>query len=332
MTIEHKMSIDRRKLLQTSVVALGSVGLGLPVCAARYRTIPQRPNCRVIVDNDFAGDPDALIGLAHQLLSPKSVIPLITVSALDPKLSGGVPTGTSVAKGVQVAQDLLARIGTPSAASIKIAAGAETFDTVVARQSNAAQAIVAEAMRNDPLPLYITCGGPLTNVAAALRIEPAIAGRMTVIWIGGGDYPLGSWEYNLATDMDAARHVIERTKVPLWQVPQGTYRQMQVSVAELQLRLRSASPFGEWLYEKFTSPPDFVDLGGTWPMGDSPPVIFTAISRESGTRTTRKARRIRDDHSYGEEIDDREIVIVETVDVRLTMEDFFAKLNLAVSR
>ena len=28
------------------------------------------PRCRVIVDNDFSGDPDGLVGLAHHLLSP----------------------------------------------------------------------------------------------------------------------------------------------------------------------------------------------------------------------------------------------------------------------
>lgn len=58
------------------------------------------------------------------------------------------------------------------------------------------------------MPLFFTCGGPLTNLAAALRIEPAIAQRMTVVWIDGGPYPGGGWEYNLAADLPAARAVI----------------------------------------------------------------------------------------------------------------------------
>ena len=39
---------------------------------------------------------------------------------------------------------------------------------------------LARRYRDHPLPLFFTCGGPLTNLAAALRIEPAIAQRMTV--------------------------------------------------------------------------------------------------------------------------------------------------------
>jgi inosine-uridine nucleoside N-ribohydrolase len=113
--------------------------------------------------------------------------------------------------------------------------------------SEAAQAIVAEALRDDPRPLYFTCGGPLSNLAAALRLEPAIAARMTVVWIGGGPWPEGGWEYNLATDADAARYVIEQSTVPMWQVPQNAYRQMQYSIAEMTADLRPISDFSRWL-------------------------------------------------------------------------------------
>ena len=53
-----------------------------------------------------------------------------------------------------------------------------------------ADAIVAEAMRTDTdVPLWIACGGGLTNLASALLIEPAIAGRLTALWIGGQEHP-----------------------------------------------------------------------------------------------------------------------------------------------
>ncbi|MBF7015687.1 nucleoside hydrolase (plasmid) [Novosphingobium resinovorum] len=304
-------------------------GLALPGRAAGepYRTVPQKPNCRVIVDNDFAGDPDGLVALAHQLLSPKSAVPLVTCTPLPDAFRGAVPAGITTERGVQIARALIRQAAVPGRDSVPVVAGPERFDALAADRAEAARAIVAEAMRADPLPLFLTCGGPLTNVAAALRLEPAIAKRMTVIWIGGGDYPHGGWEYNLATDLDAARHVIEKTRVPLWQVPQGTYRQMQVSVAELRVRLRAASPLGRWLYETFTSPPDFVDIGGAWPMGDSPPVLFTAVSQGSSRFVTQPARRTLPDRTYGAPLKDRELRICQSVDVRLAMEDFFAKLQ-----
>lgn len=325
LNLQH--SLERRAWIKGAAAMLG--GLALPVRAAGepYRTVPQKPNCRVIVDNDFAGDPDALVALAHQLLSPKSVVPLVTCTPLPDAFRGAVPVGITAKRGVEIARALIRQAAVPGRDSVPVVAGPERFDAPAADRAETARAIVIEAMRADALPLFLTCGGPLTNVAAALRLEPAIAQRMTVIWIGGGDYPNGGWEYNLATDIDAARHVIERTGVPLWQVPQGTYRQMQVSVAELRVRLRAASPLGRWLYETFTSPPDFVDIGGAWPMGDSPPVLFTAVSQESSRFVTLPARRILPDHTYGAPLNNRELRICQSVDVRLAMEDFFAKLQ-----
>jgi purine nucleosidase len=40
--------------------------------------------CRVILDNDWAGDPDGLIGLAHHALSPANEIIAITSSLTNP--------------------------------------------------------------------------------------------------------------------------------------------------------------------------------------------------------------------------------------------------------
>ena len=43
---------------------------------------PRAPRARVIVDNDFAGDPDDLYQLVHHLLSPSVEIPLVVCSHL----------------------------------------------------------------------------------------------------------------------------------------------------------------------------------------------------------------------------------------------------------
>ncbi len=301
----------------------GLVGLiAAPALGKAARLIPQRASARVIVDNDFAGDPDGLVALAHQLLSPKARVTLITSSALNPKFMPPGAPRTSAAQGEAVARELLRR---GRFAPVPVAAGTEDFNLA---PSPAAQAIVAEAMRDDPLPLVLTCGGPLTNVAAALRLEPAIARRMTVIWIGGGGYPGGGWEYNLATDLTAARAVIEESAVPLWQVPQPAYRQMQYSIAEMTADMRPVSPFARWLYDKHTSPPDFVELGGTWPLGDSPLVLLTVLSSESSRFADQPAHRLVSDSAYGEKIAGRTVRVWEQLDARLVFADFLAKLRL----
>jgi hypothetical protein len=300
---------------------MGALSFG-PALAAAPRKIPQRPSARVIVDNDFAGDPDGLAALVHQLLSPKTRVPLITVSAIDPKFAGDAGKGQSVRAGCELAQELLKRIA-PENPPV-VAAGAEDFSLA---PSDAARAIVAEALRDDPLPLIVTCGGPLTNIAAALRLEPAIAKRMTVIWIGGGAWPAGGWEYNLMTDIEAARLVIERSRVPLWTVPQPAYRQMQYSIAELDVDLRPISPLTQWLYDSFTTPPEWFDIGGAWPLGDSPLVLLSAISAESSRYRELPARRILLDGRYGATIPGRSLRVYEQLDARLVFGDFLALLK-----
>ncbi|MEQ1641236.1 MAG: nucleoside hydrolase [Novosphingobium sp.] len=316
--------IDRRELL---AMACAGVAAGLQPAAAGAkpdRTIPQKPSARVIVDNDFAGDPDGLVALAHQLLSPKTRTVLITSSALAPQFAEGEAKTRSAALGRDVALELMDRARFKDRPPV--VAGTDQIGNH--QPGAAARAIVIEAMRDDRLPLYFTCGGPLTNLAAALALEPAIAKRMTVVWIGGGTWPHGGWEYNLACDGDAARKVIEQSAVPLWQVPQNAYRQMQYSVAAMRTELRSISPFGAWLYDRFTTPPSFVDVGGTWPLGDSPLALLTAISSESSESVEREARRILPDFRYGEPVPDRKITVFEKLDARLTFDDFFALMRL----
>jgi purine nucleosidase len=47
--------------------------------------LPVSPRCRVIVDNDYQGDPDGLVALAHHLLSPSNRVAVITSSFLNPR-------------------------------------------------------------------------------------------------------------------------------------------------------------------------------------------------------------------------------------------------------
>jgi hypothetical protein len=318
--MQSNESGSRRTFCAGLSAILGSLAFGPALAAGR--TIPQRPSARVIVDNDFGGDPDGLAALAHQLLSPKTTVPLVTVSALDPKFSAAADKGRTVDLGRGLVDELLRRVG--MAHPPAVAGGAEDF---AAGPTAAARAIVAEALRDDPLPLIVTCGGPLTNVAAALRLDPSIAKRMTVIWIGGAAYPGGGWEYNLMTDVEAARLVVERSRVPLWMVPQPAYRQMQYSVAEMEAELRPISPLAAWLYERFTTPPDWIDIGGAWPLGDSPLVLLSAVSAESSRHRDVPARRIRADGRYGALVPGRTVRMFEQLDVRLALGDFLALLR-----
>lgn len=274
----------------------------LPVAHVLGRPgIVQRPLARVIVDNDFAGDPDGLVALAHQLLAPTTRTVLVTSSALDAKLArlAGLDPATTAAAGARLAREMLHHV-------------APAARPPVAADGTAARAIVAEALRDDPLPLVLTCGGPLTNVAAALRLRPDIAQRMRLVWIGGSTS--GGAEYNLDTDPAAARFVFEDTQIAILQIPQEEYRRFQVSVAELDASFRDISPLAGWLYEQYRHLPPFVQPGGTLTFGDSPLVTATAFDPAATPWTVRK-------------IGQRDVRIAHSLDPRLNVADLVALLR-----
>jgi purine nucleosidase len=264
--------------------------------------------CRVVVDNDWAGDPDGLVALAHHLLSPANRVVAVTGSQNSPVF--GPPAGTAAA-GARLAQQLVDLVDGPHRP--RVAAGCDVPIGGGDTSSAAADAIVAEARRDDPLPLFLICGGPLTNVAQALRQAPDIAARLTLVWVGGALDPAAA-EYNRDTDAQAAAEVLAREDLAVWQFPLETYRRCAYSVAELEHDLGGAGRLGAWLLQRFTDLPlpDFVRLGEVWPLGDSPPVLVTALDDASSTWTSAgPARRVYTD-----------------LDVRLLVGDLLAKLRL----
>jgi purine nucleosidase len=237
------------------------------------------PQCRVVVDNDFAGDPDGLVALAHHLLSPTNRVTAITSSFLNPRLADSTTTASD---GARLATAVVDEVRPPSRPVV--VAGAEEAWRPGFR-SPAAEAIVAAAREDDELPLYVVCGGPLTNVAAALDQDSGMVERMTLVWIGGS-FDADAFEYNRDTDPAAADFVFGRAGLVIHQFPLETYRLCAYSVHELAEDVGASGRLGAWLWEQYQSPPDWVRLGGVWPLGDSPPVLVTALGTESSRWTT----------------------------------------------
>ena len=269
--------------------------------------------CRVVVDNDWAGDPDGLVALAHHLLSPTNRVVAVTSSLLNPVFG---ELGSTAARGAALAAELVELIGGRHRPPVH--GGAERPFGQAPARSAASAAIVAEARRNDDLPLVLVCAGPLTNVAAALDEAPDIASRLTLVWVGGtvGEGPA---EYNRDTDPAAAELVLDRPDLAVRQFPLETYRSCAYSVAELEHDLAGSGRVGRWLWNRFLELPlpEWIRLGGVWPLGDSPPVLLTALDDESSTYTETPAapgsaaRRVYTD-----------------VDVRLLFGDMLARLRL----
>src|SRR3954469_17102344 len=110
-----------------------------------------QPRYRVIIDNDFSGDPDDLFQLAHHVLSPSVEIPFVIGSHLSPG-DHFDPSDRQAENAADIARELLGLLGS----SIPVISGSNTglTDTATPVPSAAAEAIVREAMREDTdLPL-----------------------------------------------------------------------------------------------------------------------------------------------------------------------------------
>ncbi len=310
------------------------------------------PRTRVICDNDYAGDPDGLLQLAHHLLSPSVDVRAVVASHL---AAGDAfdASGRSAAHGAQAARAVARLAGRPE---VPVLAGAEGGLTGGEDPSGplspAAQAIVAEALRDDPRPLYVACGGGLTEIASAWLAEPSIAGRIAaVVWIGGVEHDLPAaaggpaaappgWdgpEYNTAIDLRAAQ-VVFGSDLPLWQVPRDAYRRLLVSASEVDTRLRPAGMLGAHLAAALDAARDRMaelgqDLGETYCLGDTPLVLLTALQSafqpdtSSSTHVVLPAPRLGDDGGYLPDPRGRPIRVYTRLDARLAVGDLFAKLE-----
>lgn len=311
--------------------------------------LPVVPRMRVVVDNDFSGDPDGLVQLAHHALSPSVDLRGVIGSHLSPgdPLDPSDVTADHAAEAARRVLALAGRTDVPVVAGSNVAlAGTRT-----PRPSAGVDLLLAEARRDDTdLPLYLACGAGLTEVASAWLTEPAAVERATLVWIGGPEHPgladpppgAPEVEYNLAIDVRAAQLVFGESAISIWQVPRDRYRQALVSAAELWTRVAPHGALGRHLAEAVLGVGEQARsrgllLGEAYALGDSPLVLLTALQSafqpdpSSSRSTTRPTPRLDERGRYVDRPDGRPLRVWTDLDVRLMVDDLCAKLQLAAA-
>ncbi|GGC09795.1 nucleoside hydrolase [Dyadobacter sediminis] len=305
-----------------------------------------QPRMRVIIDNDFSGDPDGLFQLAHHLLSPSVEISAIVGSHLKPD-DGFDNSRTQADNAAAKASELLKMLKPGS--KIPVIAGSNTGMTSdsVPVKSKAVDFIIKEALRTDTkLPLYVVCGAGLTEMASAVLTNPEIAKKITLIWIGGPEYtdlayPPPNYtllEYNLGIDINAAKVIFNKSSIPLWQVPRNAYRQALLPYSELLLKIKTKGETGKYLASAIENLMQriikYVNMGETYIFGDSPLVLLTALQSSfeadpsSSHYVLKTAPKINDQGLYQYNHTGRNIRIYDKLDIQLMFNDLFAKLEL----
>lgn len=305
------------------------------------------PRMRVIIDNDFGGDPDGLFELVHHLLSPSVEIRGIIGSHLRPG-DGFDPSKETATHAKQKIDEVLRIMNLTGKYSVYQGSNFPLVNDSIAQISEAAKAIVKEAMRdNTKLPLYVVCGAGLTDIASAWLMEPQIANRLTLIWIGGPEYTdlappppnYTSLEYNLNIDLKAGQVIFNKSLIPIWQIPRNAYRQVIMPYSSLLVKVKTQGKIGEYLTAnlervmKMSIKFNF-NVGEVYIVGDSPLVLFTALQSSfepdpsSSKYVLRPAPLINNQGLYEVNNWGRNIRVYNQLDVSLLLDDLYSKLEL----
>ncbi|SEQ44942.1 Inosine-uridine preferring nucleoside hydrolase [Epilithonimonas lactis] len=306
-----------------------------------------KPRYRVIVDNDFGGDPDGLFQLVHQILSPSTEIRGIIGSHLKPG-DAFDKSNITAENAVKKINETLEVMNLKNRFNVLQGSNDPLKDLKTPNISEGAKDIVAEAMKADEKnPLFIVCGAGLTEVASAYLMEPKIADKIVVVWIGGPEYPdlatpppgYTPLEYNLGIDIKAAQVVFNESNLNIWQIPRNAYRQTLMSYAELVTKVKPEGKTGAYLTKKIEDLMEMVQkfnlkIGETYIMGDSPLVLLTALQSSfeadpsSSSYVIKNAPKINDSGLYEYNPKGRNIRVYTQLDTRLMFEDFYSKLKL----
>lgn len=295
--------------------------------------VPDQKKVRMLIYTDAKNEADDQFAIAHHLMTPKFIVKGIIAAHFNgnPQEYGEGNTAKASEQEVRKVLKLMDMEGI-----CPVAKGSEypLLNPETPQLSAGAELIIEEAMKDDPHPLFIACQGSITDLASAILMKPEICGRMTAIWIGGGDYPHGRKEFNLEQDINAA-NVLFRSQMPVWQVPMNVYKQMSVTLAELQLHVRPCGEIGKYLFEqmvafnKKTADVSHWPHGEIWGLGDSPTIgVLLEEGEKDDIYEMVKAPTVKEDLSYSFDNDNRKIRVYKQLSVRTCLGDFFAKLKI----
>ncbi|MBU2668062.1 nucleoside hydrolase [Actinoplanes bogorensis] len=286
--------------------------------------MPEVSRRRVVIDTDAKNEADDQFAIVHALLSPS-----LDIRGLVAAHFGRERSDRSMAESREEI-DLLLRLTGLEETVVADGAAEALPDEQTPRDSPGARLIIEES-RGDG-PLYVAFLGPLTDMASAILLDPAIVDRdVVVIWIGGVGYggidtAYPGIEFNLRNDI-AAANVVFGSGLRVWQVPSNVYSQVSVGYAELEEKIGGTSELADYLIRQLI---EFNDQHHDEPiesrsLGDSPAISLMLYPRGAQFRTVPAPRFGAEGHYLPGT--GNPIRVVETVDVRYLLEDMFAKIR-----
>jgi inosine-uridine nucleoside N-ribohydrolase len=284
-------------------------------------SLPASKRVRVILNTDAKNEADDQYAIVQALLTP-----MFDLHCIMPAHFGTKKSPHSLKDSHDEVMLLLDLMQLRDKVRVIDGATGAMPDERTPADSPGARFIIEQAMKDDPRPLHVAFLGPLTDMAAAILLEPRIVNRnVRVVWIGGGHWPVGGAEYNLSNDI-ASANVVFRSGIEIWQIPKPLYRVMAVSYAELQERVAPHGAIGKYLVDQLiehnAARPEPLEHRS---LGDSP-AIGVMMYPECGQSDWRAAPEFNALMNYDHTGRNRTVKVYTDIDQRYIHEDFFAKL------
>jgi purine nucleosidase len=216
------------------------------LAAMSVPSLPPAGTVRAVLDTDTDNEIDDQFAVVYALLSPERIrVEALYAAPYQNERSTGPEDG--MLRSYDEIHRLLRRL--PQHRSAPVHHGSRSWLPGPGRPvpSPAATDLVKRAGGADEPLFVITIGAP-TNVASALLMEPGIADRIVVVWLGGNP---GYWhravEFNVEQDMHAS-HVLLDSGVPLVHVPcRNVTEHLRTTQAEIDRFVRGSGPIGDYL-------------------------------------------------------------------------------------
>ncbi len=219
-----------------------------------HRLEPPTGPLSMVLDTDTYNEIDDQFAVVYSLLSDNLDVEAIYAAPFSNARSTG--PGDGMHKSYEEILRLLERMNHPTAHAHKgfVFRGSERYlehlDTPA--QSEAAEDLIARAMRPRERSLYVVAIGAITNVASALLLKPEISEHIVIVWLGGHpQYWPHTREFNLGQDVLSAQVVFD-CGAPVVQIPcKNVAEHLRTTVPEMEAYVKGQGSIGDYLYQIF---------------------------------------------------------------------------------
>lgn len=205
----------------------------------------------MVLDSDTACEVDDQFALAYAVRAAQAGELVLEAICAEPFDNPPIKREEGMERSYQEILRVLDKLDAPEFKAITYRGATEKMTDDKPVDSPAARKIIELAM--DPLrtePLYVVGIGGATNLASALKMQPEIAEKIIVIWLGGNSI---HWphvvEFNACQDVTATKYLLD-SGVPLVMLPAyNAIAGLITSIPELEYYLDGKSEIGTYLVD-----------------------------------------------------------------------------------